>query len=130
MGGRGASSGISDKGKKYGTEYTTLYQSGNIKFVRYNDRASKAPMETMTNGRIYVTVNANNVIKYISYYDKHLKHYKQIDVDHFHYVDGVKAKPHVHFEYEHNEKGDKDLSPTDRKMVERIKKTWYSFLNR
>ena len=30
MGGRGSSSGISDKGKKYGTEYHTVYQSGNI----------------------------------------------------------------------------------------------------
>ena len=28
MGGRGSSSGISVKGKPYGSEYTTLYQSG------------------------------------------------------------------------------------------------------
>jgi len=33
FGGRGASSGLSDKGKKYGSEYKTLYQTGNIKFV-------------------------------------------------------------------------------------------------
>ena len=37
MGGRGSSSGMSDKGKPYGTEYETLYQSGNIKYVRYNN---------------------------------------------------------------------------------------------
>ena len=37
MGGRGSASGKSVKGKAYGTEYTTLYESGNIKFVRYND---------------------------------------------------------------------------------------------
>ena len=36
MGGRGASSGVSDKGKPYGSEYTTLYQSGNIKFIQSN----------------------------------------------------------------------------------------------
>ena len=30
FGGRGASSGLSDKGKKYGSEYKTLYQTGNI----------------------------------------------------------------------------------------------------
>ena len=49
MGGRGSSSGMSDKGKRYGTEYTTLYKAGNIKFVRYNDASSaKTPMETMT----------------------------------------------------------------------------------
>lgn len=33
MGGRGSSSGISDKGKKYGTEYHSVYESGNIKFL-------------------------------------------------------------------------------------------------
>lgn len=31
MGGRGSSSGISDKGKKYGTEYHTVAQFGEIK---------------------------------------------------------------------------------------------------
>lgn len=40
MGGRGASSGMSDKGKTYGTEYKTLHSDGNIKFVQYNDSAS------------------------------------------------------------------------------------------
>ena len=40
MGGRGSSSGVSVKGKAYGTEYTTLHESGNIKFVRYNDSKS------------------------------------------------------------------------------------------
>ena len=52
MGGRGASSGISEKGKSYGTEYETLYQSGNIKYVQYNNGSATAPMETMTKGRI------------------------------------------------------------------------------
>ncbi len=33
MGGRGSSSGISVKGKKYGTEYKSLLTYGNIKFV-------------------------------------------------------------------------------------------------
>ena len=46
MGGRGSSRGMSDKGKKYGTEYETLYQSGNIKYVKYNGKATTAPMET------------------------------------------------------------------------------------
>lgn len=40
MGGRGASSGRSVKGKAYGTEYSTVYQSGNIKFIRKNDNSS------------------------------------------------------------------------------------------
>ena len=48
MGGRGASSGISDSGKRYGTEYKTIAQFGNVKVVRANDGGAKAPMETMT----------------------------------------------------------------------------------
>lgn len=64
MGGRGSSSGMSDK--PYGTEYETLYQSGNIKFVRYKNGAATTPAETMTNGRVYVTVNARDKIKSIS----------------------------------------------------------------
>ena len=39
MGGRGASSGISDKGKKYGTEYKSLLSRGRIKFVRATEGA-------------------------------------------------------------------------------------------
>lgn len=37
MGGRGSSSGMSVSGKPYGSEYHTVYQSGNIKFVAVND---------------------------------------------------------------------------------------------
>ncbi len=47
MGGRGASSGISDKGVPYGREYTSVLKSGNIKFVKKNDGAASAPLETM-----------------------------------------------------------------------------------
>ena len=34
MGGRGAASGISDKGRKYGSEYHSVLVKDNIKFVR------------------------------------------------------------------------------------------------
>ena len=69
MGGRGSSSGVSDSGKPYGSEYHTILTSGNIKFVKQN-RANnaKAPLETMTRGRVYVTVNNKNEISSISYY--------------------------------------------------------------
>ena len=53
MGGRGAASGISDKGKKYGTEFSSLLKVSNVKFVRYNEsNNAKDPLETMTKGRI------------------------------------------------------------------------------
>ena len=61
MGGRGASSGVSDSGNHYGSEYNTVYQSGNIKFVKQvNASNAKSPMETMTKGRIYVTLGKYN----------------------------------------------------------------------
>ena len=89
MGGRGSASGMSDKGKLYGTEYETLYQAGNIKYVRYKDGSTTAPMETMTKNRIYATIDYKGDVKHISFYDKENKRYKQIDLDHYHRVDGM-----------------------------------------
>lgn len=126
MGGRGASSGFSDKGKPYGSEYTTLYQSGNIKFIKVNEGSVKVPMETMTNGRVYVTVGNDNEPKSISYYDKHDKRYKQIDLTHPHFVNGVPTNPHTHKGYLHNEKGDYIPSEKEKKMIDRILKTWHN----
>ena len=112
MGGRGASSGVSNKGSKYGTEYRTLLQSGNIKFVKYNNsKSAKTPMETMTKERIYVTVNNNNELSSITYYDNKGKRNRQIDLKHKH--DG--NVPHIHIGYEHNEKGTRKLSTTEQK---------------
>lgn len=68
MGSRGAASGT---GKHpYGSEYKTVLQDGNIKFVKYRlaDNA-KAPLETQTKGRVYVTVNSEDKPAYISYYN-------------------------------------------------------------
>ncbi len=131
MGGRGASSGLSDKGKKYGSEYTTLHESGNIKFVQYNDATSaKTPQETMTRGRVYVTVNEENRLVSITYYDNVNKRRKQIDLEKAH--KGI--KPHTHHGYNHNEsdsqKGAAKLTTEERKMVERVRKIWYNDLGK
>lgn len=130
FGGRGSSSGISTSGKEYGTEYTTLYQSGNIKFVRYNDGAATSPMETMTKSRVYVTISGRNELKSITYYDKYNKRYKQVDVGHPHRVNNVPTSPHTHEGYIHDEKGTRNLTAKEMKMVERIQKTWYNYLSR
>lgn len=127
MGGRGASSGISDKGKIYGTEYRTILKSGNIKFVKSNESGStKTPMETMTKGRVYVTVNNRDELQGITYYDEKGKKSKQIDLQKAH--KGI--KPHTHHGYIHNEndskKGASKLTPEGRKMVDRINKIWYN----
>lgn len=122
MGGRGASSGMSDSGKTYGSEYTTVAQFGNIKIIRTNDGGAKAPMETMTQGRIYATVDKFNDIKYITFHDAEGERVKQIDVK------GKKhngALPHTHNGYEHDEYGTyPGLSIKDSKRVEKILKSW------
>lgn len=127
MRGRGASSGISNKGKLYGSEYITVYQSGNIKYVEVNGGASTAPMETMSKDRIYVTIDKNTQeLKYVSFYDSSNKRYKQIDLQHPHKVDGIKEQPHVHMGYNHNENGDRKLTKEEQKLIESIKKKWYN----
>lgn len=126
MGGRGASSGVSVKGKPYGSEYHTIFKGGNIKFVKANDGSATAPLETMTRGRVYVTVNAADRLKFISYYDNENKRAKTIDLTKPH--KGV--LPHTHHGYEHFEndsaKGFANLTTEEKKMVERVKRIWYN----
>lgn len=128
MGTGGASSGIAKNGRPYGTEFTEILKSGNIKFVKYRDNKSgKSPMETMTKGHVYVTVNNKNELSNIIYFDKDNKRYKQVDFDtHSHEVDGVKMLIHTHKGYIHSEKGTFKLSQKELKMVERVKSIWYN----
>ena len=128
MGGRGASSGRSKKGKLYGTEYTTLHTDGNIKFVRYNGGNAKTPMETMTKGRIYGTVNNQEVLKSLTFFDSVNKRNKQIDLEGVpHRVNGVLTLPHVHYGYNHEEyRGTHALSSKDIKIVEKAVNSWYN----
>lgn len=132
MGGRGASSGISNSGKPYGSEFRTIYQAGNIKFIVSNSGSAKTPMETMTKGRIYATVNAQNNVKAIAFYDKNNKRFKQIDVSGSkHFINGKAELPHTHHGYAHEEYGGtKLLSPKEQKMVDRVLRTWYHYNSR
>lgn len=127
MGGRGASSGISNKGHKYGTDYKTILKNGNIKFVKKTSNNSETIMETMTSGRIYVNINNKNEIASIVYFDKNNKRNKQIDLTHKHNGN----IPHTHHGYKHNEydskKGASKLSTEERKMIERVEKIWYNY---
>lgn len=130
MGGRGASSGVGENKRKYGTEYETLYETDMFKFVRYNYGAATAPMETMTEGRVYVTINRKNQIKSISFYDENNKRYKQIDQKHPHMVAGIRTDPHTHYGYEHDEGGTYDLSSKEREVLERVKTLWYNHISK
>lgn len=119
MGSRGAASGT---GKHpYGSEYKTVLQDGNIKFVKYKlaDNA-KAPLETQTKGRVYVTVNNDNELSFISYYGREGKRSKTIDLLHAH--DG--KSPHSHTGYEHGGKAE-DLTDDEKKLLARVRKAWY-----
>lgn len=126
MGGRGASSGISEKNNKYGTQYKTVLQHSNIKFVTKNDRHSEPLIETMTKGRVYVTVGGDDIL-YISYFDKSNKKNKTLDLRHKH--NG--KQPHAHHGYLHNEfdgtKGATSLTSQELKMVDRVKRIWYAY---
>ena len=124
MGGRGSSTGTGVNGNAYGSEYKSLLTSGNIKYVVAVEGNPKAPMETMTTNRVYVTLNKEGEPKYISYYDKSNKRKKQIDLDRPH--QGV--SPHTHHGYNHSEndtnKGFAQLTTKEKAMVERVNRVW------
>jgi hypothetical protein len=128
MGGRGASSGISKAGKVYGTEYNTIYQVENIKFIVQNEKTSiKTPMETMIKDRIYVTLGNDNVPKSITFYDEDGKRNKQIDLTHFHKINDNLVMPHTHRGYWHAENGTAKLSTKEEMLIDKILKKWEDY---
>lgn len=128
MGGRGASSGISVNGNKYGSQYRMILKRGNIKFVKQKTGANESLLETMTRGRVYVLVGDKG-LKSIIYFDNNLKRSKRIDLDHSH----QKMKPHVQHGYygtsdKNGKAGANKLTPQEKKMVERIEKMWDNYV--
>lgn len=127
MGGRGASSGISDKGKKYGTEYRTLLDAGDILFIRRNDNSASAPYETQAgDNRIYATVNKRDKIKFVSTHENH-KRKTQIDMTGPPHRDenGNEIKtPHAHDGYEHLDARVRKLTKSEVKMLDEINRIW------
>lgn len=129
MGGRGSSSGMSANGNPYGSQYHTLLKSGNIKFVTKNGRDSETLMETMTKGRVYVTVGGDQLLS-VTYFDTENKRTKVIDLSHPH----KGQQPHAHHGYLHNEKdgpkGAANLTPEEKRMVERVREMWYNHIGK
>lgn len=124
MGGRGASSGMSEKGKPYGSEFRTLLKAGNVKFVKQNAALNaKDPLETMTKGRIYATINDEGKINAISYYGTDGKRVKTINLLHSH--EQFKGE-HTHIGYYHDEGGTRGLTADEKKLVAFVKKAWYN----
>jgi hypothetical protein len=126
MGGRGSSSGISDSGKQYGTEFDTLLRSGNIKFVSKKEGSATAPLETMKGARrVYATIGSDGEVHTVSFYDGKGKRTKQIDVrGKAHYIDGNPVMPHTHKGYFHDEKGTYKLTAKERRLIEYVLRKW------
>jgi len=122
MGGRGASSGRQYKfngiNYNYGDEYHSILKFGNINFVEQNnkERAVTAPQETMTKGRIYVTIDETNEPKYITYYNNKGIKVKQIDLKgKEHFIKGEPKIPHTHKGKNHKTAKTRELSPKEQK---------------
>ena len=122
MGGRGASSGMSDKGKLYGSQYHTILKDGNIKFVSKVSRQSETLMETMTAGRVYVEVGGKDLLRIISF-DENNKRNRVIERD------KRTGKWHVHSGYFHAENGTSRhelLNDGDKKLLAKAQAVWHN----
>lgn len=122
MGGRGASSGISSKGKPYGSQYETVLEHENIKFVTNIGKNYEPLMETMTDGRVYVQVGGNDVLRIVQM-DKDNRRNKVIEFD------KKKKQWHVHHGYIHAENSEKlhdPLSKADEKLLDKVNRIWHN----
>lgn len=111
---------MSDKGNPYGSQYHTLLEVDNIKFVSKNTRQSENLMETMTSGRVYATVGGEAVIR-ITFFDEENKRSKVIELD------KRTETWHVHQGYEHTEYSENHwdpLSDSDRKILDKVLTAW------
>lgn len=130
MGGRGASSGLAlyrdrtGKFVEYGTEYKTVLQDGNVKFVqmRNPNDSVRVPEETRTKGRIYVTVGKRGELKCITRYDEDGRKCIQIDLTHAHTSGGVRIQPHSHDTYNHAE--GRPLNKAEERLLKHILNVW------
>lgn len=122
MGGRGASSGISDSGKKYGSQYKTVLEHDNIKFVTNIGKNYEPLMETMAQGRIYVQVGGEDILRIVQNGANNQRN-KVIEFDR------KNKEWHVHHGYFHSEYSEKihdPLSASDKELLDRIKKIWHN----
>lgn len=120
MGGRGASSGLSKN--PYGSQYSTLLEHGNIKFVANTVKNYEPLMETLVPGRTYVQVGGEDIVRIVFMGEKN-KRYKVIEKD-------KRTKEwHVHHGYLHAEESEKahdPLSAMDKAFLEKVNKIWHN----
>ena len=111
---------VQHKGNPYGSQYHTILEVENIKFVSKNSRQSEPLMETMTPGRIYVETGGKDLLRII-FFDEENKRNRVLERD------KRDDTWHVHEGYYHTEYGQKDhenLTENDKKLLEKVKKIW------
>lgn len=126
MGGRGASSGVSGKGNVYGTQFRTIFESGNFKFVAKVSRRSEPLMETMTPGRVYVETGGHDLLR-IVFFDGDNKRNKVIERD------KRTGRWHVHYGYYHTEGGGEKhgpLSAEEKRYLDSVVLLWNNYQQR
>lgn len=141
MGGRGASAGVylwRNRLWYYGDEYTGVFKGDKFKnlsdedkqflidnkvlFVKNTNGSAMAPMETLTEGRIYVAINNNGNIKFVSFYDAEGAKNRQIDIDYEH---GRIANIHGHTGYDIPHNGvHEPLTADEGRLIKRIIDIW------
>lgn len=122
MGGRGASSGISRKDKPYGSQYKTLLEHENIKFVTNIGKNYEPLMETMTKGRMYAQVGGEDIVRIVQMGENN-KRNKVIEKD------KRTGEWHVHRGYLHTEDSEKlhePLNSSEQKLLDNVKKIWHN----
>lgn len=124
MGGRGSSSGMSVKNNPYKSQYRTLHEYGNIKFVSNIGKNYEPLMETKTAGRVYVQVGGKDIVR-IVFMGENNKRNKVIEQD-------KRTKEwHVHHGYLHAENSEKahdPLSVRDQRYLEKVKRIWHNYI--
>ena len=126
MGGRGSSSGMSadregNLKNPYGSQYHTVLEYENIKFVTNRGKNPEALMETMTPGRIYVQTGGNDLLRIIQF-DENNHRNRVIELD------KRTRRWHVHEGYFHAEQGRTShvpLTGADQKLLDKVKDIWY-----
>lgn len=128
MGGRGAASGMSadrhgNRKNIYGSQYRTVLQDDNIKFVTKNDRGSETLMETMTPGRIYVETGGNDILRIIFFGEDNRRN---------HVIERNKrtGEWHAHNGYHHSEYSESrhdPLNDDDKIVLAKVKSLWYKY---
>ncbi|MBR0136998.1 MAG: hypothetical protein IJM15_01105 [Erysipelotrichaceae bacterium] len=126
MGRRDAGSVIADGinlyHEPYESEYTRIAQKGEIVYVIFNGINVTSPMEAKERGMIYVTLDKENNVKHITFYNKETgERTKQIDVIGRTHNGLI---PHVHVGYEHDEHGTGKLTIKETIKTEEILLYW------